>query len=214
MGALAHPFSGALALFLLATVVSAAVNAVPPQVAATGLIFTRDAAVLFYLPRMVGFTHEQIRLTMRAVAIVVVVTSLIGIGQAILLPHLLGVTPVTGRSGEGVRSVPSCAIRTSGDPDRAGPALHRVLAGSNGARTEAMAGRRRSPGPARRPAADLLPRVTGSAWRLASANSLIIDRRALVTFLAILLLFTGTAVVMPKGILSGLGQGDDPFARP
>ena len=111
VGALAHPFSGALALFLLAPVVSAAVNAVPPQVAATGLIFTLDAAVLLYLPRMVGFTHEQIRLTMWAVAIVVVVTALIGIGQAILSPDLLGVTPVTGRSGKGSASAPWCVTR-------------------------------------------------------------------------------------------------------
>ncbi len=42
--------------------------------------------------------------------------------------------------------------------------------------------------------------------------ALIIDRRALVAFLGILVLAYVTAVVMPKGVLVGLGQVYDPFA--
>ena len=113
----AIPSAAALAVFLRATVLSAAVNAVPPQVAATGLIFTLDAAVLFYLPRMVGFSHEQSRQAMWAVAIVVVVTSLIGVGQADPLTR-------SARAHAGRRAVrekapgsaPWCATRTSWAP--------------------------------------------------------------------------------------------------
>ncbi len=113
VAALSHPFSAALALFLLVAVVSAAVNAVPPQVVATGLIFTIDAAVLFYLPRMVGFSHEETRRTMWGVALVVVATSVVAIGQAVLSPDLLGVTPVTGHPGRACDSAHLSAIRTS-----------------------------------------------------------------------------------------------------
>ncbi len=213
VGALAHPFSGALALFLLATVVSAAVNAVPPQVAATGLIFTLDAAVLFYLPRMVGFTHEQIRLTMWAVAIVVVVTALIGIGQAILSPDLLGVTPVTGRSGEGVRF--GSLVR---DPNIMGTLIGLALPFTVFSLVRMPPGRNRwlVGGAVLALLVALLLTYSRGSWLGVAVGfggvALIIDRRALVTFLALLLLAYGTAVVMPKGILSGLGQGYDPFA--
>ena len=67
------------------------------------MIFTLDAAVLFYLPRMVGYTHDQLHRTMWAAAIVVAIASAIAILQALLTPSLLGVTPVVGQSGEGVR---------------------------------------------------------------------------------------------------------------
>lgn len=213
VAALAHPFSGALALFLLATVVSAAVNAVPPQVAATGLIFTLDAAVLFYLPRMVGFTHEQIRLTMWAIAIVVVVTSLIGIGQAILSPDLLGVTPVTGRSGEGVRF--GSLVR---DPNILGTLIGLALPFTVFSLVRMAPGRNRwlVGGAVLALLVALLLTYSRGSWLGVAVGfggvALIIDRRALVTFLALLLLAYGTAVVMPKGVLSGLGQGYDPFA--
>ena len=162
---------------------------------------------------MVGFTHEQIRLTMWAVAIVVVVTSLIGIGQAILSPDLLGVTPVTGRSGEGIRF--GSLVR---DPNILGTLIGLALPFTVFSLVRMPRGRNRwlVGGAVLALLVALLLTYSRGSWLGVAVGfggvALIIDRRALVTFLALLLLAYGTAVVMPKGILSGLGQGYDPFA--
>ncbi len=103
VSAVRHPVSLALGVFLGVTLLSAVANAVPPHIASAGLLFTLDAAILFYLPRIVGYSHEQRNQAMWAIAIVVVITSLLAVGQAVLSPDLLGVTPVAGRSGEGTR---------------------------------------------------------------------------------------------------------------
>jgi O-antigen ligase len=213
VSALIHPFSAALAFFLLAMTVSAAVNAVPPQVAATGLIFTLDAAVLFYLPRMVGFTNDEARRTMWAVAIAVVITSLIGVGQAILTPELLGVTPVTGLSGEGVRF--GSLVR---DPNILGTLIGLALPFTVFSLVRLPPGRRRwlVGGAVLALLVALLLTYSRGSWLGVALGfggvALIIDRRALVAFAAILVLAYATAVVMPKGILVGLGQTYDPFA--
>ncbi|MGH2358695.1 MAG: O-antigen ligase family protein, partial [Candidatus Limnocylindria bacterium] len=101
--ALRHPVSLGLAVFVGLALVSALINAVPPQVAAVGLAFTLDAAALFYLPRMAGFTLRQ---SLRAVVVILALVGVAAIGglsQWILAPDFLGLGAWQGSFGEGTR---------------------------------------------------------------------------------------------------------------
>ena len=211
--AVRHPFSVAVAVFGAITVVSAAVNAVPPTVAAAGLLFTLDAAILFYLPRMVGYSHEEARQAMWAIAGVVALTSLLAIGQALLSPDLLGVTPVTGMSGEGVRL--GSLVR---DPNILGTLIGMALPFTLFSLVRLPRGRRRWVifGMALALVLALLLTYSRGSWLGVAVGfgvvALIIDRRALLAFGAVVVLAYATAVVMPKGILAGGSLGYDPFA--
>jgi O-antigen ligase len=101
--ALRHPASIALAAFVAVAVVSALLNAVPPAIAAIGLVYTVDAVALFYLCRLVGYDHGQAVRSIGAVAAAVALLALVGIAQGLLDPNLFGLAVVTGRSGESVR---------------------------------------------------------------------------------------------------------------
>jgi O-antigen ligase len=211
--AIRHPVTLALAAFLSVSALSALANAVPPSVAVAGMIFTLDAAILFYLPRMVGYSHEETRQTMWAIAGVVAVTSLLAIGQAVLSPDLLGVTPVTGRSGEGVRF--GSLVR---DPNILGTLIGMALPFSVYSVVRLARGRGRwvAIGMAFAMTLALLLTYSRGSWLGVAVGfglvALVIDRRALLAFAAIVLLAYVTAVVMPKGILAGGWQGYDPFA--
>ena len=211
--AIRHPFSAAAGVFVAVSILSAAVNRVPPEVATSGLLFTLDAVVLFYLPRLVGYSSDQARTAMWAVAAVVAVTSLLAIGQAVLSPDLLGVTPVTGRSGEGVRL--GSLVR---DPNILGTLIGMALPFTMFSLVRLSQGRTRwlVRGAALALTIALLLTYSRGSWiglMLGFGGvALIIDRRALVAFLAVLLVAYATVVAMPKGILGGLVQGFDPFA--
>lgn len=103
VAALRQPTTGAFAAFLALALLSALVNSVPPVVAGAGLLFTLDAAVLFYLPRLVGFTHRQVAIAIGVLVGVVLVAAAIGLGQVVLSPDILWLTGFPGRSGEIVR---------------------------------------------------------------------------------------------------------------
>jgi O-antigen ligase len=211
--AIRHPVTAALAVFLGLSLLSAVVNAVPPQVAGAGLLFTLDAAVLFYLPRMVGFSHEERHQAMWAIAIVVIITSLIAVGQSVLSPDLLGITPVAGRSGEGARL--GSLVR---DPNILGTLIGLALPFTMYSLVRMPRGRNRwlVAGAALALTLALLLTYSRGSWLGVilgfGAVSLVIDRRALLAFIGVLLVAYVTAVVMPKGILAGGVTGYDPFA--
>jgi putative inorganic carbon (HCO3(-)) transporter len=214
VSALRHPVTAAIGVFLAISLLSALVNAVPPTIASAGLLFTLDAAVLFYLPRMVGFSHEERNQAMWAIAVVVTITSLLAIGQAILSPDLLGVTPVTGRSGEGTRM--GSLVR---DPNILGTLIGMALPFTMFSLVRQPPGRRRwlVVGAALALTLALLLTYSRGSWLGVIAGfgvvALIIDRRALVAFIAVLIVAYVTAVAMPKGILVGMFTGGfDPFA--
>ncbi|MEK6192244.1 MAG: O-antigen ligase family protein [Chloroflexota bacterium] len=211
--ALRHPFTGALAVFGAISVVSAIFNAVPPAVAVAGLLFTLDAAILFYLPRMVGYSHEDAHRAMWAIAGVVAFTSLLAIGQALLSPDLLGVTPVAGVSGEGVRF--GSLVR---DPNILGTLIGMALPFTVFSLVRLPRDRSWwiAFGMALALVLALLLTYSRGSWLGVAVGfgvlALIIDRRALVAFGVVVLLAYVTAVVMPKGILAGASLGYDPFA--
>ena len=213
LAALRHPFTAALAIFLAISVVSAVANAVPPEVAAAGLIFTLDAAVLYYLPRTVGYTSEEMFRTLWTVTAVVIVTAVLAIGQAILSPDLLGVTPVSGRSGEGLR-VGSLVQ----NPNILGTLISMVLPFTMYSLVRSPAGRRRwliGAGAIVLTLALLLTYSRGSWIGLLvgfGGVALVVDRRALLAFIPVLLLAYITAVTMPKGLIAGEPVAYDPFA--
>jgi hypothetical protein len=103
MPALRHPATMALGAFVLLGLVSALVNGVPPLTVAAGFFYTLDAVGIFYLCRLVGFSHRQAMLAVGAVGAAVVLMALIGIGQGLLAPDILGLEVVKGRSGEAGR---------------------------------------------------------------------------------------------------------------
>lgn len=101
--ALRHPVTLALIAFVVIAGVSALLNGVPPLVALIGIVFTVDAAALFFLPRLVGFSLRQSLLAVGAIGSVVFAAALLAIGQALLNPRMLGLDPYRGRHGEEVR---------------------------------------------------------------------------------------------------------------
>jgi O-antigen ligase len=213
VSALRHPVTAAIGVFLGISLLSALVNSVPPTIASAGLLFTLDAAVLFYLPRMVGYSHEERNQAMWSIAVVVTITSLLAIGQAILSPDLLGVTPVSGRSGEGERL--GSLVR---DPNILGTLIGLALPFTMFSLVRQPPGRRRwlVAGAALALALALLLTYSRGSWLGMIVGfggvALVIDRRALVAFVAVLIVAYVTAVVMPKGLLAGGFAGYDPFA--
>ena len=211
--ALRHPFTVAVAVFGAISVVSAIVNAVPPAVAVAGTLFTLDAAILFYLPRMVGYSHEDGQRAMWAIAGVVALTSLLAIGQALLSPDLLGITPVTGMSGEGVRF--GSLVR---NPNILGTLIGMALPFTLFSLVRLPRDRRWwiTFGMALALVLALLLTYSRGSWLGVAvgfgAVALIIDRRALMAFGVVVVLAYVTAVVMPKGILAGGSLGYNPFA--
>lgn len=103
VAALRHPTTAALIAFVLIAAVSAIVNGVPPVIAFVGVVFTVDAAALFFLPRLVGFSPRQSIAALAAVGSVILVAALLAIGQALLSPRLFGLRPYRGRFGEEYR---------------------------------------------------------------------------------------------------------------
>ena len=100
LGALRHPVMAGLLAFTAIGMVSAVLNGVPLQIAVIGLIFTLDATILFFLPRLVGFTLRQGLYAVGALVAIVLAAAVLAVGQALLSPTILGFEPVRGRFGE------------------------------------------------------------------------------------------------------------------
>jgi O-antigen ligase len=103
VGAFRHPVTAALIAFAAIGALSALLNGVPVHVAVIGLVFTLDAAALFFLPRLVGFSLRQSLFAIGAIVSIVVGAAVVAIGQAVLSPRILGLVPVEGRFGDTAR---------------------------------------------------------------------------------------------------------------
>ncbi len=101
--ALRHPAFLLLGGFTIVAVISAFVNDVPTVQATAGILFTIDAAVLFFLPRIVGFSDRQAMVVVAAYVAVATVAALLALMQAYLAPDILGFGTSLGRFGEGAR---------------------------------------------------------------------------------------------------------------
>ncbi len=101
--ALRHPVLLMLAAFTAIAVVSAFVNGVPTVQAAAGVIFTLDAAALFFLPRIVGFSERQATGVVIAFVAVATGAAVLALMQVYLAPDILGLGTSQGRFGEGAR---------------------------------------------------------------------------------------------------------------
>jgi O-antigen ligase len=208
-----HPLTAAGLAFLAVSVASAVVNAVPPVVASAGLIFTLDAMLLFYLPRMVGFDHPQRHRVMWVIATVVTVTAIIGIGQAVLTPSLLGLAAVAGMSGEGNR-----VGALVGDPNILGTLIGLAMPFTLFSLVRQPRGRRwwLTLGMAVALGLALLLTYSRGSWLGMAVGfgvvALLIDRRALVASMAVMAIAYVTAVAMPRDMLGGGAQGYDPLS--
>jgi putative inorganic carbon (HCO3(-)) transporter len=98
--ALRHPVTLGVLAFAAVGLASAVLNGVPPQIALVGLAFTLDATVLFFLPRLVGFTQRQALFAIGTLVAIVLASALLAVAQALLSPRILGLEPVRGRFGE------------------------------------------------------------------------------------------------------------------
>jgi len=87
-------------LFVLLAGVSAVVNAVPAGQALAGIGFTVDAVAIFFLGRLGGFGARQALIAILVLAGLVAAGALVAVAQALLSPHLLGLSALRGRLGE------------------------------------------------------------------------------------------------------------------
>jgi O-antigen ligase len=201
-GALIHPVTVGLVAFAAVGLVSAVLNGVPPQIAAMGLLFTLDAAILFFLPRLAGYTQRQSIVAAGALVTIVFASALLAIAQAILSPRILGLEPVRGRFGELHR-----LASIFGDPNVFGAFLV-------AAAPFVLLMATRLPTPRLRRTAGVIAFIlilalwvsfSRGAWLAlivgAGAVLAIVDRRALLLGLCICAVSFGTAVVMPRDLL-------------
>ena len=213
--ALQHPVSLGLLGFAGIGVLSAILNGVPPLVAAMGLVFTLDATILFFLPRLVGFTLRQAMYAVGALIAIVSASALLAIGQAILSPRILGLEPSRGRFGELQR-----LASVFGDPNVFGAflvaAVPFVLLMARHLPTPRM----------RRIAVAIAFALVLALWLSFSRGAWIaivlgvgvalavIDRRALLLGLIICVVSFGTAIVMPRNLLVARDPADPIDERP
>lgn len=206
--ALQHPVSLGLLGFAGIGVLSAVLNGVPPLIAAMGLVFTLDATILFFLPRLVGFTPRQAMYAVGALTAIVFASAILAIGQAILSPRILGLEPSRGRFGELQR-----LASVFGDPNVFGAflvaAVPFVLLMATHLPTSRM----------RRIAVAIAFVLVLALWLSFSRGAWIaivlgvgvalavIDRRALLLGLIICVVSFGTAIVMPRNLLVPSGTG-------
>jgi putative inorganic carbon (HCO3(-)) transporter len=103
LGAFRHPVTAAFIAFSAIAVVSATLNGVPPHIALIGIVFTIDAAALFFLPRLIGFSQHQAIAAISVLVSIVFVSAVLAVAQGLLSARILGLVPVRGRFGEEVR---------------------------------------------------------------------------------------------------------------
>jgi O-antigen ligase len=213
VAALRHPVTWLMFAFAAVGLVSAVLNGVPPQVAVIGLVFTVDAVVLFFLPRMIGFGPRQALLAIGAFVALMVVAALVALAQALLSPELLGLSAPTGRFGEVWR-----LASFIGDPNVFGAFLCAAVGFTLLAATHLAAPRHRwwAIGLAFGFLLALWLSFSRGSW-LAMAVGVgvviaLLDRRTLLLTVVISVLSFATAVVMPRDLL--VGDGEDGGRRP
>lgn len=101
--ALRDPVVPLVGLFVGLAVLSAAINATPPIVAALGIVMTIDAIAIYVVVRSTRVSERAAALAIGAIVLGAVVVALFGIGQVVVHPELLGFAAFQGFFGEGGR---------------------------------------------------------------------------------------------------------------
>jgi len=200
--ALRHPATIAFGIFVAAAAISAVINRIPAHIALAGLVYTLEAALLFYLVRLAGFGPRHVRLAIITLVAVVLLGALIAVAQAVLSPSILGLTGVVGRSGEDVRI--GSIVR---DPNIFGTLIGLTLPFAVFATTRlrTVTRRRIAIGATFLLTLALLLTYSRGSWLGVGGGlvvaALLLERRALMTFALIGVLALGTAYVMPRGLI-------------
>lgn len=95
-----HPTVRLTFAFVLLGAISAVVNAVPVGQALAGIGFTVDAVAVFVLARLVGFRTRQALAAIGVLLGLVLAGAVVAVAQALVSPHLLGLSVLSGRFGE------------------------------------------------------------------------------------------------------------------
>jgi O-antigen ligase len=95
-----HPTVRFTAVFIALAGISAVVNSVPAGQALAGIGFTVDAVAVFVMARMVGFGARQALIAIGVLVGLVIAGAAVALAQAVLSPHLLGLSALRGRFGE------------------------------------------------------------------------------------------------------------------
>lgn len=206
-GAIDHPTVWLGVGLALLSVASAVVNAAPPTQALAGIIFTVDAVALFVLARIVGFDARQALISIGALLALTVAGALVAVAQAILSPHLLGLSVLTGQFGELYR-----LAAFFGDPNTfaafLSAAIPFALFGATGLWT--LRGRRIALGVAFLLLLALWLSYSRGGWLGAiggfAIGGLLIDRRAVRVGLVVAVIALGTALVLPRDLLGDTGE--------
>lgn len=206
-GAIDHPTVWLGVGLVVVSVASAVVNATPPTQALAGFIFTVDAVALFVLARIVGFDARQAFVSIGVVLGLIVAGALVALAQAVLSPHLLGLSVLTGRFGELYR-----LAAFFGDPNTLAAflsaAIPFALFGATGLWT--ARGRRIALGVAFLLLLALWLSYSRGGWLGAiggfAIGGLLIDRRAVAVGLVVAVISLGTAVVLPRDLLGDTGE--------
>ena len=197
-----HPANGLLLAVCVLGVASALVNAVPPWIAAAGLLFTLEATTLFSLARLTPFSERQASGAAAAFVVVGGLAALLAMGQVLLHPNFLGLGTFAGRFGEGYRVAsflvsPNMlgALLAMGLPFTVLAALQ--LDGRPRLGAWALAGLL---------SLALLYTFSRGAW-LAVAGAMlvvaiVVDRRVLPAMLLLGVLTFATAILLPRHLLS------------
>jgi O-antigen ligase len=200
--ALRDPVIVFMALFVVVAAASALVNATPPVVAVLGIFMTVDAVAIYAVARMLPRDDRAAAITVGAVVGVAAAAALLGIAQVVLHPDLLGFASFAGRFGEGGR-----ITAFLGNPNsvaaivgfvlpfpilaswRLPNSLHRRLAFA----TSVMF------------CLALLLTFSRGAWLAVGAGMLvgllILERRAILTLAAAVVLAWFVSIVMPRNLL-------------
>ena len=208
VAAFRHPVTALLGAFSLVALVSTLVNAVPPHVAVLGMVFTLDAAVLFFLPRLVAWSTRQMVWAVGAFLAIVVAAALVALAQALLRPDLLGLYVMTGQFGELYR-----LGAFIGDPNVLGAFITAAAPFALLAATHLDSQRHRRIAVAIAFLLMLILWLTFSrgAWLALAVSTIAVlawfGRRTLVLSLAILVLSFLTANFMPRDLILFDGQG-------
>ena len=197
-----HPTVRLTVIFMLLAAMSAVVNAVPLGQALAGIGFTVDAVALFVLARVVRFGPRQALMAINVLLGLVLVGAVVAIAQAILSPHLLGLSALQGRFGEVYR-----LAAFFGDPNAFAAFLSAsipfALFGATGLWTQR--GRRIALGGAFLLVLALWLSFSRGGWLGAiggfAVASLILDRRALRVGLVVVAVALVVALAMPRDLL-------------
>ena len=206
--ALRHPAFVLLALFTVVAAISAFVNDVPTVQATAGVVFTIDAAALFFLPRIVGFDRRQATIVVVGYVGVAMLAAILALLQVYLAPDILGLGTSLGRFGEGAR----VGAFMDANPNMLGAVLAMAI-------PFPLFGLFRIDGWRRK---GLLAVVTfvlvlalfftfsRGAWLglvvAVLVIAMVVDRRVLLAMLVLAALAYGTAHVVPRGLLTDSSQ--------